>query len=459
MVHKILVILLFMLSLSTYGNTPVFYRINIKEAINVKTRIFINQGFKEAIFRKAKAIIIEMNTYGGSVIDADSIRTKILNSPIPVYVFINNNAASAGALIAIACDSIYMKPGANIGAATVVNETGQAMPDKYQSYMRSIVRSTAETKGKDSILIDGKWNVEWRRNPIIAEAMVDPSISIKGIVSSGRVLTFTTQEAIKNRFCEAQANNCEEIIVYRLGFKDYIIEQFQPTFFDQVKGFLSNPALQAILIMLIIAGIYFEMQAPGFGLPIIVAISSSILYFAPLYIDGLAQNWEIALFAMGIILIVVEIFIVPGFGFTGIAGIIMSILGLLLSMINNVNFQITPTSEQETTKAVLTLIAGMTLGVLITIFLSNKIGKKGIFNRLALSTNQPIDEGYISVPSEFVALIGKTGVTTTMLRPSGRVNIDDIMYDAIAIHSYIEPGTQIEVVRFENAQLYVRPIV
>ena len=142
-------------------------------------------------------IIIEMDTYGGALNDADDIRTRILDFDKPIYSWINKDAASAGALISIACDSIYMSSGASIGAATVVTADGSAAPDKYQSYMRSIMRSTAEAKNRD---------------PNIAEAMVDQDVKIDSLSQEGKVITFSTSEAIKNGFCEAEINSIDELM-------------------------------------------------------------------------------------------------------------------------------------------------------------------------------------------------------------------------------------------------------
>ncbi len=144
---------------------PVIYKIDIKKEIGSTTWLYTKYGFEEAQSLKAKAILIHMNTYGGQVVFADSIRTKILNSPIPVYVFIDNNAASAGALISIACDSIFMRPGGSIGAATVVGQSGEQMPDKYQSYMRATIRATAEAHGKDTVINGTDTTLVWFREP------------------------------------------------------------------------------------------------------------------------------------------------------------------------------------------------------------------------------------------------------------------------------------------------------
>jgi membrane-bound serine protease (ClpP class) len=226
-----------------------------------------------------------MNTYGGMVDAADSIRTKILNSKIPVYVFIDNNAASAGALISIACDSIYMVKGASIGAATVVNQTGEVVPDKFQSYMRSTMRSTAEATGRD---------------PNIAEAMVDPSIYVAGVSDSGKVLTFTTSEAIRHGFCEQEAASIEDVL-RKSGHVNYTIIEHHLTALDYVINFLIHPFVSGILIMIIIGGLYFELQTPGIGFPLAASLSAALLYFAPLYLEGLATHIEIVLFIVGVI--------------------------------------------------------------------------------------------------------------------------------------------------------------
>ena len=135
------------------NDRTIVYRLPIFSNINSTTWVHTQRAFAEAKDLNAEVIVIHLNTYGGEVVFADSIRTKILNSAIPVHVFIDNNAASAGALISIACKKIYMRPGTNIGAATVVNQTGEEMPDKFQSYMRSTIRATAEAHGKDTLIV------------------------------------------------------------------------------------------------------------------------------------------------------------------------------------------------------------------------------------------------------------------------------------------------------------------
>ncbi|MDP2114884.1 MAG: nodulation protein NfeD, partial [Bacteroidota bacterium] len=240
------------------------YKFNIKENIAPAIWRQTKQAFEAADSLNADLILIHMNTYGGTVVDADSIRTRILNSKIPVVVFIDNNAASAGALISIACDRIYMRTGGSIGAATVVNQTGEKMPDKYQSYMRSTMRATAEAQGGDTIISGRDTTFRWKRDPLIAEAMVDERVYIKGIIDTGKILTFTPMEAMKHGYCEGICENVDEVLKLNEMENARIVE-YKPTALERFIGFMVNPIVSGILIMAILGGIYFEMQTPGIG--------------------------------------------------------------------------------------------------------------------------------------------------------------------------------------------------
>ncbi len=435
-------------------NPTLIYKFDIKREIGSTSWIHTQHAFEEANNLDAKVILLHLNTYGGQVVFADSIRTKILNSKIPVHVFIDNNAASAGALISIACDSIYMRPGANIGAATVVNQSGEKMPDKYQSYMRSTIRATAEAHGKDTIIHGTDTTLIWKRDPIIAEAMVDERVYIEGVIDTGKILTFTTLEAIKNGYCEGQAESIKEVID-KLGYKEYQLVEYKPSFYSGLKGFLTNPVFHGILILVIIGGLYFELQSPGIGFPLLASAVAAILYFAPLYIDGLAANWEIIIFLIGIVLIVLEIFVVPGFGITGISGIILVFTGLTLSLVDNVIFDFSNVPGKEMLMALIIVSAGTFLSFIIAITLSEKLFSTGPLAKVALQTSQKIEEGYISVDAEPKNLVGIEGTAQTTLRPSGKVIINEELYDAVAEIGMIDKGEKIIVTHYASGQLYV----
>ncbi|MFN7015170.1 MAG: NfeD family protein, partial [Bacteroidia bacterium] len=343
-------------SLISYAQNSrkLIYVFSIQEEIAPPAVRTTHKAIEEAKRLNADYILIEMDTYGGLVDAADSIRTKILHCPIPVMVHIKNNAASAGALISIACDSIYMSPGSTIGAATVVDQSGEQVPDKYQSYMRKKMRATAEMN---------------HRNPQMAEAMVDPDVVIPGVIDSGKVLTLTTQEAIKHGFCNGEASSLNEVLKLA-GIEDYTIINHTHTLIDKIIRLLIKPLVSGLLIMIIIGGIYFELQTPGIGFPSAAAAVAAILYFAPLYLEGLAENWEVLIFIIGLVLIGVEIFVIPGFGITGISGILLIILSLTLSMIGNVGFDFPQNSAPAIVEALLIVIVAMISSISLSLFLT-----------------------------------------------------------------------------------------
>ncbi len=416
------------------------FRFDIDKMIAPPSWHTAKKAVEEAVGNHYDLILIKMNTYGGTLNDADSIRTKILDCPIPVYVFIDKNAASAGALISIACDSIYMAPGSSIGAATVVDQTGKPLPDKYQSYMRSLMRSTAEVNG---------------RNPKIAEAMVDPEVYIPGISDSGKVLTFTPSEAVKNGYCEAELKSIPDVL-HHAGIYNYEITEHHETIIDKIIGFLINPFVSGLLIMIIMGGIYFELQTPGIGFPLAAAVTAALLYFAPLYLEGLASHWEILIFVLGLILLAVEIFAIPGFGITGILGILFMVTGLTLSMVESTGPGFFDIDFTGLVQALFVVIISFTFSLILIIRIANKLSKTASFAYIGLQKTQQKEEGYTSAKENYKTMMGKTGISLTKLRPAGKVVINNERYDAVAEIGFIEKGKTVEVVDYRNAQLVVR---
>ena len=431
------------------------YVFEIRKEIAKPVWRLTQEAFKEAMSLKADYILIHVNTYGGMVNIADSIRTKILNSSIPVMVFVDNQAISAGALICIAADSIYMRPGGSIGAATVVDQSGEVVPDKYQSFMRSTMRATAEAHGKDTIIKGGDTTYIWHRDPHIAEAMVDPRLVVEGVVDSGKVLTLTVEEAIQVGYCEGKANSINEVL-QKAGLSEYEVKEYKLRGIDSIILFLLSPVVQSLLILLIIGGIYFELQTPGIGFPLGIAVMAALLYFAPLYIEGLAENWEVLAFVIGVVLLILEIFVIPGFGIAGIAGILLMLISLTLGVIDNIIFEFEGV-------AAFTIVAKVFARILITViiafgislWLSRKVGTSGFFKGLSLDARQERSEGFIGIDTHQKDMIGKNGTAYTVLRPSGKVRIEGELFDAMAEIGYIQKGDPIKVIRDEAGQLYV----
>lgn len=439
MKRTISILLLLIATIAVTAGTNV-YVIPIDDEINSTTWRKVRQGCNAASDANADILLIHLNTYGGAVVYADSIRTTLLNYPRPTVAFIDNNAASAGALISIACDSIYMRRGASIGAATVVDGEGKQMPDKYQSYMRSMMRSTAEANG---------------RNPLIAEAMVDHRVSVPGLIDSTRVLTFTAEEARKWNFSDGEAEDIAEILRSKLNIPSYNITTYQASFWDYLIGFLTNPAFQAVLIMIIVGGIYFELQSPGIGFPSAAALIATILYFLPLYIEGIAEPWVILLFVVGLILLILELIVIPGFGIAGISGACMMIISLFAALLDGFNFSFDHYQSGEVMNALLVVSIGLFLAMAVIIFCIWKLGYEFIPTKIGLAKQQNIEEGYIGVNMQPAELIGQCGRAVTVLRPAGKVEIDGTVYDAVSLRDFIDAETEVVVVRYENAQLYV----
>ncbi len=422
------------------GKTFRVYVYEMKEEIARPAVFKTQKAFREADSLGVDFVLIHMNTYGGAVDAADSIRTRILQSKIPVIVFVDNNAASAGALISIASDRIYMRPGANIGAATVVDQTGEVVPDKFQSYMRSMMRSTAEAKGRD---------------PEIAQAMVDPSFEIPGIIEEGKVLTFTASEAMRFGFCEGLAENIEEVMQVA-GIENYEIIEQKLSWTERLIGFLISPLVSGLLIMLILGGIYFELQTPGIGFPIMLAVAAALLYFAPLYIEGLASHWEIAFFIVGVILVAVELFVIPGFGVTGVLGALFVITGLAMAMVGNDGWDFTGVPAREIMVAFMIVIIAFFLSLTLSFYIGQKLfTQTSRFKGFALNTIQETESGYTSANVQMKSLVGKTGTAFTVLRPSGKIEVEDDIYDATALTGYIDKGEAIRVVKYETSQSFV----
>ena len=441
-------------------SVPQVLQINLRKEVNSVSWMEIKKGLEEALFQKYDAVLINMNTYGGEVLYADSIRTAILNAPMPVYVFINNNAASAGALISIACDKIFMRTSGTIGASTVVDQTGAAAPDKYQSYMRGIIRATAEAQGKDTIITGKDTSTVWRRDPKIAEAMVDEDIYIKGIIDTGKVLTFTANEALQHGYCDGIAESANEVLTKYVGYSDCDLKVFKMKGWDFMKGQLMSTALRGILIMIIVAGIWFELQAPGIGLPTLASIIAATFYFAPLYMDGLAQNWEIIIFIIGMVLLFLEVFVIPGFGVAGVLGILFIISGLTFALIDNATFDFSLQGLEGISEPLVLVSLSIAVAVVLCLWLTTKIGHgSGVFNKMALTSVQNNEEGYIGVPMETKEMVGKTGVADTVLRLSGKVRIDDKMYDAVSEYGFIEKGEKVRVTHYESGQIYVTKLM
>lgn len=450
--HKVHILLLIIFLMISHNSFPSFisgtdsiivkkkvFLMKVDSEIDPRTNRYTKLGLEEASQINADLVILELDTYGGAVNDADDIRTRILEFDKPIYAFINKDAASAGALISIACDSIYMTAGASIGAATVVVATGEAAPDKYQSYMRSMMRSTAEANG---------------RNPKIAEAMVDQNLEVDSISPKGEVITFSTSEAIKYGFCEAQVSSISDI-VKRNNIENYEVIKYELPLSERIIKVFLNPFISGILIMIIIGGIYFELQTPGVGFPLAAAIMAATLYFIPYYLNGMAENWEIITFIIGLSLIAMEIFVIPGFGIAGISGIILTVGALVLVMINNDFFDFSFVKDTALSSALATSLIAIITAFILLFFAGLRLTNTKMFKKIALIDTQDHDKGFTS-DFKSKSFVGETGSTYTRLRPSGKIMIAGQLLDAYTRGEFIDKDKEVIVIEQTGTSLKVR---
>ena len=436
--RRFIVILAFLLmSISAFctDSLTVFYRIRLDQDIDQSSQRLVTLGLEKALEAEADYVLLDLNTYGGAVNAADSIRSAILRYEKPVIAYVNMQAASAGALISIACDSIYMKTGSSIGAATVVSQTGEVMPDKYQSFMRGMMRSTAQATGRD---------------PSIAESMTD----------TANVLSMTPTEAIAVGYCEGICESEYEVAEKVTDGNAFIIKNMDDdmTWLDKLIQLLLNPLLQSIFMMMIIGGIFVEIRTPGIGLPLLTAIIGALLYFAPGYIGHLVESWEILLFIVGLVLIGIEIFVLPGFGVCGISGIIAVVISLTFAMVDNVElFHWDGTLNlQPIIQPLGIVIISSAAAIFGSVWLVKKLYSTRSFDHIALRQEMKAEDGFTGVVSGLEYLKGEIVTVLTDMRPGGKVQTSDgrIVEATLKYGGFASKGETLKVIDAEQGRLY-----
>ena len=431
----ILSFLLFLLAAPSIFPQKV-YIANIDGEIDLGMAPYVKRVVSEAEQNSAEAIIFRINTFGGRVDAATQIKDAILNSKIKTIVFIDKRAISAGALIALSCEKIVMVPGATMGATTVVDMEGKKQTEKYQSYMRSEMRATAEKNG---------------RRTDIAQAMVDETVVIPDLQDdSTKLVTLTTEEAVKYKMADTTLASIEELkIVFNLAHNDEI--DIRSNWAEEVVSFLNNPVVSSLLILIGLIGIFMEIKMGVWGVPGTVAVIALALFFGSGYILELASITEIMLFVLGLILLLIEIFVIPGFGIVGIVGIILMISGLFLgllpaSFMNNTNF---------ISIAIIQLAGTFVVAGILVFILSKYLPKSKTFTRLILNDALPAKSGY-GAKANFENLVGVGGIAITDLRPAGSAMINGNRVDVVTEGDYITRETEIIVKQVEGSKIVVK---
>jgi membrane-bound serine protease (ClpP class) len=432
-VSSIVFTLLFIAS----ANAQKVYYANIDGEIDLGMAPYISRVVSEAEKNNADAIVFRVNTFGGRLDAATQIKDAIIGTKILTIAFINNRAISAGSLISLSCNKIAMVPGSSIGASTVVDQSGQKQSEKYQSYMRSEMRATAERNG---------------RRTDIAQGMVDERVIIPGLVDSTQLVTLTTDEALKYGIADVQVNNLNEVL------KDFDLQgaeivRIHENWAEEVVKFLNNAIVSSILIMIGFFGLIAEIKTPGWGLPGTIGLIALALFFGSSYILDLASIMDILLFILGLILLALEIFVIPGFGIAGVAGILLIFVSLFLSL--------TPSGPffdfNAISIAIIQLTGAIVAALVLVLILAKVLPKSTIFNKLILKDEEKADQGYVSYPSE-KELVGNEGVALSTLRPAGTAEFNGKRYDVVADWEYIEQGSKIVVLRVEGVKVVVKKV-
>ena len=409
-----------------------------QEMIDPGITAFVERAVQDADAAGVDAIVFDIDTFGGRVDAATVIRDAILDAKPLTIAFINKRAISAGALISLACDKIVMVKAGEIGAVTPVSGGGEKAGDKFVSVMKAEMRSTAQATGRD---------------PEIAEAMVDERIDIPGFSEIvGRPATLTTSEALQYGVADETAETLTGVLrIYDL--EDATIVEVEINWAEHVVRFLTNPVITSILLSVAIFGLIAEVRTPGWGLGGSMALVALALFFGSHLVVHLAEWDELALFVVGLVLLVAEIAFIPGFGLVGLAGILCMVASLLLTRLPSYDWW----QLDDITAVIGQLALSMIIAIVGSAILLRALPRFALFNRLVLNTQTSAEEGFVGAPERESSLVGQEGVTLTVLRPTGMGMFDGKRLDIIAEGDLIEEHTAVKVIEARGNRVIVRP--
>lgn len=410
------------------------YRARVTGVIEMGLAPYVARVLETAAADGASLVILDIDTPGGRVDAAERMVDAIRKSPVKVVAFINPRAWSAGAMIALAADEIWMTPGGAIGAATPVDGSGTKASEKMVSAMRAEFRSLAEARGRD---------------PALAEAMVDETLDIPVLAPAGKLLSLTTNQALEVGMADGQAASLDDLLAEQ-QLAGATVRTLSPNWAESLVRFLTNPVVAPLLLSLGVLGLIFEIKAGAFGLGGLVSLASLGLFFGSSFLIGLAGWEEVILLSVGMIALAVEAFILPGFGVAGILGVIFVTGAMVMAMLGAA-----PTGGEIV--AALGIV-GAALVISAAVFfawlrhLPNSTRWRGLLLRDSVSRG----EGYLSAPARD-ELVGKSGVALTDLRPSGTAEVDGERIDVVTEGDFVKAGAVVTVVRAESFRHVVRP--
>jgi membrane-bound serine protease (ClpP class) len=432
--------------LATFASAPaqdrrpaVVYVAPIEGTIDLGLAPFVARVLGEAAQAGASAVILDINTFGGRVDAAVQIRDALLNSKVRTVAYVNKRAISAGALISLAAENIVMAGGGTIGAATPVQmgqsgEAAQPVAEKTVSYVRKEFRATAESR---------------KRPAQLAEAMVDADVAIDGVIEKGKLLTLTTEEALKHKLIDFRADTLENALE-QLGLAGAELRRASPNWAEHLVRWLTHPVLGSLLISIGMLGILVGLRTGDFGIAGGIGIASLALFFWGHWLVQLA-GWEELLLALsGVVLLALEVFVIPGFGFAGVLGIIALLAGLILSLVG----------AGDTSEVILLAAGRVVFSLLIALAASLAVlrflPRLPFGRRLILDTGLGAGHAYGSAPDSDLRWLGKQGRAASPLRPAGIAEIEGERVDVVSEGELIDAGDVIQVTRVDGNRIVVR---
>lgn len=441
---SLLALSLFSASWSLYAQPAstqknVVYVVPVKGVIDLGLAPFIQRVLNEAQKNQAAAVILDINTFGGRVDAAVQIRDALLNSPVRTIAFIDKRAISAGALISLAAQTIVMAPGSTIGAATPVQSgpagsTTAPTSEKTVSYVRKEFRATAESR---------------KRPPLIAEAMVDSDVVIPDVSEKGKLLTLTTEEALKLKVADLQANSIEALLK-ELNILDTELRSFTPNWAEEVVRFLTHPVVSSLLVSVAMLGIFLELRTPGFGAPGVIGLSSLSLFMWGHWLVQLAGWEELLLALLGVFLFALELFVIPGFGIVGILGLLALLGALVMSTLG------AGSHSGFVLWAVVRMGFSVALAIVLTALFLKFLPKLPIGRKLILSTALETSDGFSSAPPTDYQWLGRTGLAHSTLRPAGIADFQGHRVDVVSDGEFIDAGAPIRVLHVDGNRIVVQ---
>lgn len=418
---------------------PLVYVVPIEGVIDLGLAPFVSRVLDEATQAGAAAVVLDIDTFGGRVDAAVQIRDALLDAKLRTVAFVDKRAISAGALIALSAQTIAMATGGTIGAAAPVQAGAPgaaALPvqEKTVSYVRKEFGATAEARGRPQLL---------------AEAMVDADVEVPGVISKGKLLTLTTDEALKHRVADLRADTLDGLL-QQLDLAGAEVRRPAPHWAEQLVRLLTHPVLSSLLISIGMVGILVELRTPGFGLAGAVGIGSLALFFYGHWLVQLAAWEELLLAALGLVLLAVEIFVIPGFGVVGALGILALLGGLTLSLVGA--GATTEVLMAAVSRIVMALVVALLAGLLLLRFFP----RLPFARKLVLEADLGSGPAHGSAPETDQRWLGKRGRASSVLRPAGIAEFDHERVDVVADGVMIDAGEAIEVIRVDGNRIVVR---